>query len=296
MKVVVGASSFADGNIEIDNLFKKKNIELVKNPYGRRLTKEEIIEHLKEADGLLAGLEPLDEEVFAKSQSLKAVARIGIGMDNVDKEAAQRHGIKVSNTPEGPTDAVAEMTISVLLAICHNLIASNEDVHNGIWKKRLGKSISEMKVLIIGYGHIGRKTATMLQSLGAEILIYDKYNVEASNCTLDDGLKEAEAISVHASGKDEIISSEMIKSMKDGVIILNSARGGLINEKGLYDALKSGKVSYFWGDALWTEPYDGIIKECENAILTPHICTYTTKCRRSMEMQAVENLFRDLGI
>ena len=84
--------------------------------------------------------------------------------------------------------------------------------------------------------------------------------------------------------------------MKDGVIILNSARGGLVNEQALYDALKSNKVAAFWGDALWEEPYEGIIKECKNAILTPHICTYTTSCRTSMEKQAVENLLGDLGL
>lgn len=296
MKVVVGASSFADGNTNIERIFKEKGIELVKNPFGRRMTKEEIIEHLHGADALLAGLEPLDEDVFSKCPNLKAIARIGIGMDNVDMEAAKKHRIKVSNTPEGPTDAVAEMTLSALLAICHNIISSNKDIHEGVWKKRLGKSISEMKILVIGYGHIGRKTAELLKTLGAEIQIFDKYNPMDSTCSLEEGLKIADVVSIHASGKEEIISIELIESMKDGVIILNSARGGLINEKGLYAALKSGKVSFFWGDSLWTEPYDGILKECENAILTPHICTYTTKCRSSMEMQAVENLFRDLGV
>ena len=296
MKIVVGASSFADGNAEIDRLFVEKGIELVKNPFGRRLTKDETIAHLQGADGILAGLEPLDEEVFSKCHELKAIARIGIGMDNVDIDAARCRGIKVSNTPEGPTDAVAEMTLAALLSICHNIIPSNKDVHNGVWKKRLGKSISEMTVLIVGYGHIGQRVTKLLEGLGAKLLVYDKYNEKESTVSLEEGLCKADVISIHASGKDEIISPEMLCQMKDGVVILNSARGGLINEKALYDSLKSGKVSAFWGDALWQEPYDGILKDCDNAVLTPHICTYTTKCRSSMEMQAVENLFRDLGI
>lgn len=296
MKVVVGASSFADGNTEIENLFSDRKVDLIKNPFGRRLTKDEIIEHLQGADGLLAGLEPLDEEVFSKCPDLKAITRIGIGMDNVDKEAAEKYGIKVSNTPEGPTDAVAEMTLAALLSICHNIIQSNQDVHNGIWKKRLGKSISELTVFVIGYGHIGRKTAKLLESMGAKVLIYDKYDAESSTIDFEKGLRTSDVITVHASGADEIITTEMFEVMKNGVIILNSARGALINEKGLYDALKSGKVSFFWGDALWQEPYKGILRECDNAILTPHLCTYTTKCRSSMEKQAVENLFKDLGI
>ncbi len=296
MKIVVGASSFGDSCDEVNRVITDKAIELVKNPYKRRMTQDEITQHLQGADGLLAGLEPLNGEVFDKCPDLKAIARIGIGMDNVDIEAAQKHGIKVSNTPEGPTNAVAEMTLTALLGLCHNVFSANEDVHNGVWKKRLGKSISELTVLIIGYGHIGRKTASLLQGFGAKVLVYDKFNEEDSTCSLEEGIPVADAISIHASGKDEIITEEMISNMKDGVIILNSARGGLINEKGIYDGLKSGKVAGFWGDALWNEPYNGMLLECSNAILTPHICTYTKLCRDSMEMQAVKNILRDLGL
>ncbi|RRK33737.1 hydroxyacid dehydrogenase [Schaedlerella arabinosiphila] len=296
MKVVVGASSFGDTNSEVIDILKSKGIEIVKNPYGRKMNQEEIIKHLQGADGLLAGLEPLNEEVFIQCPNLKAIARIGIGMDNVDQEAAARYKIKVSNTPEGPTSAVAEMTLTALLSICHNLIDANDDIHNGIWKKRMGKSIQGMKVLVIGYGHIGKKTAELLERLGAEISIYDKYISEVSVPSLEQGVAQADVITLHASGKEEIISQELIQQMKDGVIILNSARGGLVNEQALYDALKSNKVAAFWGDALWEEPYEGIIKECKNAILTPHICTYTTSCRTSMEKQAVENLLGDLGL
>lgn len=295
MKVVVGASSFGDGNDEVIKMLQDKGIELVKNPYGRKMNQEEIIAHLQGADGLLAGLEPLNEEVFCQCPDLKAIARIGIGMDNVDREAAARHGIQVSNTPEGPTNAVAEMTLTALLSICHNIIWANQDVHGGIWKKRIGHSIREFKIFVIGYGNIGRKTAQVFRDLGAEVMVYDKYNEEESTCTLEEGLRQGDVISIHASGKDEIITPEMFESMKDGVILLNSARGGLINEKALYDALKSGKVSAFWGDALWTEPYDGMLRDCENAILTPHICTYTKSCRENMEKQAVENLLGALG-
>lgn len=296
MKVVVGASSFADSDTEALQLLLDSGIEVVKNPYKRKMTQEEIVSHLQGADGLLAGLEPLNAAVFQKCPDLKAIARIGIGMDNVDQTAAGQYGIKVSNTPEGPTDAVAEMVLTVLLNICHNIIGSNEDVHRRIWKKRMGKSISELTVLIVGYGHIGRRTANLLKGLGTEILIYDKYNTAASTCSLEEGIRRADVITLHASGNEEIISEELFGDMKEGVILLNSARGGLISEQALYRALKSGKVSAFWGDALWTEPYDGILCECENAILTPHICTYTSSCRKSMEHQAVMNLLRDLGV
>lgn len=296
MKVVVGASSFAESSNEVLQILQKYGIEVQKNPFGRRMTQKEIIEHLQGADGLLAGLEPLNETVLKKCPNLKAIARIGIGMDNVDLKAAKRYGIRVSNTPDGPTEAVAEMVLAALLSICHCIIPLNNDVHHGIWKKRMGKSILGITVLIIGYGRIGKKTAEVLKGVGAKVLIYDKYNREESTCGLVEGIQKADVVTLHVSGNEEIISESMFADMRDGVIILNSARGGLINEQALYHALQNGKVSAFWGDALWTEPYNGILCKCENAILTPHICTYTNSCRNDMEMQAVKNLLRDLGL
>lgn len=296
MRIVVGASSFNADAPVIAELFEKYSIECVSNPYGRRLTEEEIIEHLKDADGLLAGLEPLTERVFQQSPKLKAIARIGIGMDNVDQEAAKRHGIKVSNTPDGPTDAVAEMTLTALLALNHHLVDSNADVHNGAWKKRMGASIRGQKVFVIGMGRIGKKVAALLGGLGAEILAYDKYDEKVSNCTLEDGLRSADAVTLHVSGNDEVLGANELDWMKPGAILLNSARGKVVNEEALYERLQDGRVGGFWGDALWQEPYEGKIRECKNALLTPHICTYTADCRASMEKDAVRNLLRDLGI
>lgn len=296
MKVVVGASSFADSSNKPMQMLEEKGVEIVKNPFGRRLTEEEIIDHLKDADGLLAGLEPLNEKVFEKCPNLKAIARIGIGVDNVDFDAAKKYGIKVSNTPDGPTQAVAEMTITALLMLLHQVVPMNEAVHNGAWKKRIGQSIQGVKVLVIGYGHIGKATTQLLKSLGAEVMIYDKYLVAESTCTLEEGLRNADVVSLHVSGKDEVLGKGELGMLRDGVFILNSARGTLINEDALYDGLQSGHIGGFWGDALWKEPYEGKMRECKNAILTPHICTYTMTCRESMESQAVENLLRDLNL
>ena len=296
MKIAIGASSFSESSTKPMEMLRAKGWNVVPNPYGRRLTEDEIIEHLKDADGLLAGLEPLTEKVFQQSPKLKAIARIGIGTDNVDFEAAKRHGIKVSNTPDGPTDAVAEMTLTALLALNHHLVDSNADVHNGVWKKRMGISIGGQKVFVIGMGRIGKKVATLLGSLGAEILAYDKYNETASNCTLADGLKSADVVTLHVSGNDEVLGTKELDWMKQGALLLNSARGKVVNENALYERLQGGRIGGFWGDALWQEPYEGKLRECKNALLTPHICTYTANCRESMETDAVRNLLRDLGI
>ena len=186
-------------------LLEKYGIEVRKNPFGRKLTEEETIAHLQGADGLLAGLEPLDERVFSACPQLKAIARIGIGMDNVDAEAAKRHGIKVSNTPDAPTEAVAEMTLAALLTIAHQIVPANADVHGGVWKKRMGFSIRGTKVLVVGYGRIGRRTAELMQSLGAEIAVYDKYAAALSTCSLEEGLGWADVITLHAAGADPAV-------------------------------------------------------------------------------------------
>lgn len=186
------------------------------------------------------------------------------------------------------------MTLTALLTLIHQVLPSNEDVHNGIWKKRIGNSIRDMKVLVIGYGHIGRKTAELMESLGAEVLVYDKYNKAVATCSLEDGLQKADVVTLHVNGNEEVIGRQEMELMQEGVVLLNSARGAVVNENALYDNLKNGKIAGFWGDALWQEPYNGKMCECKNAILTPHICTYTSSCRESMETEAVKNLLKDL--
>lgn len=295
MKIAVGASSFAESSSKAMDLLLSKGIEVKKNPYGRRMTTAELIEHLQGVDGLLAGLESLNDEVFEKTPDLKAIARIGIGMDNVDKEAAERRGIRVSNTPDAPTDAVAEMALAALLSIAHEIIPANKDMHNGIWKKRTGFSLTGLNVLIVGYGRIGRRFAEHLRSLGSNLIIFDPLWSDISEKYLHNAIQKADVITFHASGKEEILTPEMFSYIKEGTVILNCARGALINEQALYEGLMCGKVSYYWGDVFWQEPYDGILTKCENAILTPHISTYNRVCRERMETEAVNHILEDLG-
>ena len=296
MRIVVGASSFAASSDKAINMLTEAGVEVGKNPYGRKLTKEETIEHLKGADGLLAGLEILDEEVISTANNLKAIARIGIGMDNVDMEACNKHGIKLSNTPDAPTAAVAEMALATLLTIGHEIISCNNDVHNMVWKKRIGFSLIGLKVLIIGYGRIGKRFADYLRALGSEILVYDPWQKEISEENLKEALGKADVVSLHASGKEMILTEDMLDALKNGSTVLNCARGALIDEDALYDRLKSGKIANYWGDVFSEEPYTGKLVECENAILTPHISTYNSLCRESMEIEAVKNIMEDLGI
>ncbi len=296
MKVVVGASTFAEAGDAALRLLEEKGIEVIKNPYRRKMTEDEIIKHLQGADGLLAGLEPINEKVLTLAPDLKAVARIGIGMDSVDMEACVRHGVKVSNTPDAPTDAVAEMTISALLSINRRIVSCNRDLHHGEWKKQLGVSMRGQRILVIGYGRIGKKVTALLRMLGADALIYDPFQPDVSIESIEETLRTVDVITLHAAGKETILTRERLEECKPGCVILNCARGAIIDETALYEGLQSGTIAWFWGDVFPEEPYKGKLIECENAVLTPHIASNTRECRLAMELEASENIIRDLGL
>jgi D-3-phosphoglycerate dehydrogenase / 2-oxoglutarate reductase len=301
MKVAISTSSFGSSDNTPIEMLQSKGIEVLQNPYGRKMTESEIIEHLHDVDGLLAGLEPLNKTVFEHCPQLKAIARVGIGMDNVDHFSAKKAGIKISNTPEGPTNAVAEMTLGAALVLSRNIIPANQALHEKKWAKSIGLGLKNTTILIVGYGRIGRRTAKLFKYVGCKILICDPLANESEIdksfklCDLQEGLRVAQIVSLHAAGDNPILTPKEFGLMKDGVILLNSARGNLIEEQALKDALDSGKVDSAWLDTFPSEPYSGVLTEYSQLLLTPHMSTYSTQCRKDMEIAAVNNLLRDLN-
>ena len=302
IRIAISTSSFASMDSEPLEILEKNNIDVIENPYKRRLTENEAIEHLKNVNGLIAGVEPLTKKVLTSSEKLRAIARVGIGLLNIDLEAAKELGIKISNTPDGPTEAVAEMTITALLTLSRKLITFNNNLHKGIWKKSIGFGLSGLNILVIGYGRIGKKFAKLVSAFGANILVYDPYikkqksEINEKFVSLVEGLKQADIISLHVSGEESILNEKEFDIMNDGVLILNSARGALIDENAFISALESKKVSGAWFDVFKNEPYNGKLIEYDNVLLTPHIGTYTKQCRLSMEVAAVNNILSDLGL
>jgi len=301
--VAIGPSTFAEEDRTPWELLEKAGVTVRDNPVKRRLTESEIIRHLNGVDGLIAGLEPLNRNVMAATAPrLKAIARVGIGVANVDFEAAAEFGVKVSSTPEGPIDAVAELTLAAALCISRKLIETNAALHEGKWKKSIGVGLSGTKVLLIGYGRIGRRTGDLFRAFGAQLLVVDP-QLDQSQLPegvrlvqLEEGLAEAELISLHASGEGCVLGRPQLAHVRPGTILLNSARGGLVDQAALIDALNSKRIAAAWFDAFWEEPYNGPLLQYPQVLLTPHVSTYTTQCRRDMETAAVRNLLRDLGI
>ncbi|MFP6581435.1 MAG: phosphoglycerate dehydrogenase [Candidatus Hydrogenedentota bacterium] len=303
MRVAIGPSSFAGEDKTPIHMLEQAGCEIVLNPFGRRLTEEEIIDHLKGIDGLIAGLEPLNGKVIASAPQLKAIARVGIGVTNVDFDAAKERNVAVSNTPDGPVNAVAEMTLASLLTLCRQLIPTNNALHNREWKKIIGRGLIGAQVLLVGYGRIGRRVGELAQAFGAEISVFDPFadaalipEGVALVGDLKDALSRAEIISLHASGTDCLLGDNEFEHIQEGSILLNSARGELVDETALCAALDSGKIFGAWFDAFVEEPYNGPLCNYDQVLLSPHVGTYTRQCRLGMESAAVENLLRDLGI
>lgn len=300
--VAIGTSSFGTADARPLERLRAAGCTLRLNERGRTLDEDETIAHVEGAVGWIAGAEKVSRRVLAASPTLRAVARVGVGLDTVDLEAARERGVLVSRTPDAPTEAVAEMTLAGLLAVARWIVPSHRDLAAGRWTRHLGRGLRGARALVVGYGRIGRRTAELLGALGMEILVTDPL-VAATDLrgserlvALDEGLAIADVVTLHASGGTTLIDRDALARTKPGVILLNSARGSLVDEDALAEALRSGRVGGCWLDVFREEPYRGPLAGLERVVLTPHAATFTRECRVRMESEAAENLLRDLGL
>lgn len=299
MKTLIGPSSFAALDAAPLNLLREAGLEVIPNPWGRRYTKEEIISLLDDVDTLIAGLEPLDREVLENAPKLRVISRCGAGMDNVDLEAAEQLGIAVRNTPDGPTDSVAEMTVANMLAVLRLIPQINESMRKGEWDKRIGGLLGAKTVVVVGYGRIGRRVTALVKAFGSRVIRVDPHvettvdDVEAMG--LEEALPLADVVTLHLSGGETILDRKAFRILKRGAIVLNAARGTSVDEAALIQAIDDGIVAGGWLDAFSVEPYDGQLREYPQLILTPHIASYTREGRLRMETQCAENLLEALA-
>ena len=300
MKVFISTSSFAKDEDRPLDMLKESGLEVSLNPYGRKLSEDEIEGVLHDVDYLIAGTEPLTQRVLESAKRLKVISRCGTGLDNVDIKAADKLGIKVYNTPYGPTLSVAELTIGLIFDMLRRISKMDRDVRSGVWEKYTGNLLIEKKVGIIGFGKIGQKVAELLMPFGCEIVCYDirkeDKELKIKIASSDEILRTSDIISIHVSSKEQIIGREEFKKIKKGAWINNVSRGGVIDESELYKALKKGHLSGAALDVFEQEPYAGPLKELDNVILTPHIGSYAKEGRINMEIEAVKNVLNGAGI
>jgi D-3-phosphoglycerate dehydrogenase / 2-oxoglutarate reductase len=302
MKVIVNTSSFSVQDSRPIELLRAKGIEPVMNPYKRLMTAEEVVHLCSDADAIIAGTEPLTADVLAKLLCLKVISRCGSGMDNVDLYIAQKRGIRVFNTPSGPTIAVAELALGLMLTMLRRTHEMDHKLHIGLWEKKMGNLLSGKIVGIVGFGRIGQKLAQLLVPFNVRI-VYNDINkvqgvVNAERLSLSQLLMCADIVCIHAASESDtqLISANAIAQMKKGSWLMNLARGGLVDEESLAAALRSGHLSGAAFDVFSQEPYSGPLTLIDNVILTPHVGSYAAEARVLMEIESVENLLQGLRL
>jgi D-3-phosphoglycerate dehydrogenase / 2-oxoglutarate reductase len=300
MKVLVSPSSFGECGCEPLNILTKQGFEIISNPFGRKLTEDEVISLAPDAVGIVAGVEALNKKVIDKLPQLKCISRVGVGMDSVDIDYAKQKGIKVVNTPDGPTRAVAELTIALAMSLLRGISRADSNIKKDIWKKEIGNLILDKNIGVFGLGRIGKVTAKLFKALGAKIIAYDIYPddtfANANEIKLvdkDELFKAADVITVHIPGnkdKTAVIGIKELSLMKKSGYLINVSRGGVVDENALYRVLKERNIAGAACDVFSNEPYKGNLVELENVVLTPHLGSYAAEAKLQMEIDAVNNL------
>lgn len=246
-------------------------------------SKEELKQLLPDVDAAIIGMDVYDEEVFSAAPKLKAVAKFGVGVDNIDGAAAARHGVYVINAPGQNSNSVAELALGMMICLLRGVAPLDRAVRLGQWPRLMGSNISGKTVGLVGFGSIAQLLAAKLSALGASVLAYDVVpdktaaaSLGVHLCTLDEILSNSDIISLHVPALPStyhMINRSSIAKMKDGVCLVNTARGPLVDTDALVEALNSGKIAAAALDTYEQEPVppDALLLRCNNLITTPHI-------------------------
>jgi D-3-phosphoglycerate dehydrogenase len=299
--VLATTSSFASAAPGLLESLRARGLGVILNPFHRKLREAELQDLLAEHRpvGLLAGTEPITRPVLEQARDyLKVVSRVGAGWDNVDHDAAAALNIRVFRTEGVLTQAVAELTIGLMLAGLRAIALQDRMLKDGQWQKLMGGLLQGKLVGIIGFGAIGQRVGELVRAFGAEVMYSDLQDSEipwAPKATLAEILARADIITLHASGKKRLLGAEEFKALgKRGVLLINTARGELLDETALRACMAEGGVMCAALDVFSEEPYEGPLCYENNVILTPHIGSYAREARQLMEETAVSNLLRGL--
>jgi D-3-phosphoglycerate dehydrogenase / 2-oxoglutarate reductase len=293
--ILITTSSFDLDHPEIAALVRA-GFDIRLNPYGRKLTAQEVSALLTpDVVGMIAGVEPLTQPVLQNAKSLRVISRCGAGLDNVDMGAAHARGISVCNTPDAPAAAVAELVIGLMLACLRHLPVQDRAIRAGRWDRPMGGLLSTQAVGLIGYGRIGQRVAQLASAFGAHVQYHDP--AHDKSVSLHDLLTQSDIISLHLPyhvDTHHLLDMQNIQIMKKGAILINAARGGLVDEAALEQALQSGHLAAAAVDVFEQEPYCGPLAALENVVLTPHIGSYARETRTMQEREAATNLLNHL--
>jgi len=278
-------------------ILEDAGFECVLNPYGRRLSETELVELIPDVDALVAGTEPITSRVFNSAPRLRMISRVGVGLDNVDLLAARRRNLAVAYTPEAPCEAVAEITVGLMLCLARGIHQANSLVHAGQWERILGWRLGDLTIGVIGVGRIGRKLIDLLSGFGSRVLANDlepsdlPYAVEwVDKETL---YRRSDVVTLHVPLTPQtrgLIGTTELGLMKRSAVLVNTSRGGVVDEASLARALRGRELRAAAVDVFCDEPYAGELAKLDNCLITCHMGAMAADCRFRMEYGAARNV------
>ncbi|MBI4309142.1 MAG: phosphoglycerate dehydrogenase [Candidatus Omnitrophica bacterium] len=300
LRIFIALSTFAQQGPEPLRRLEASGIPFEINATGKRLTKPQMMAMLPNFSGVIAGLEPYDRQAIEALPHLKCISRCGVGLDNIDLTAVREKGIEVFTTADAVAAPVAELTIAMILDLLRRLTAHALLMGAQRWERLGGNLLSGKRVGVIGLGRTGRKVAELLRSWGIEVWGADVRPDEGwarqngvNIAPMPQVLTQTDIVTLHLSVLGEhpfCLGKKEIASMKKGSFLVNVARGSLIDEHSLTEALVCGHLAGAALDVYAHEPYAGPLCHLPNVVLTPHIATFTQESRLAMEVEAVENI------
>ncbi|NOU90827.1 hydroxyacid dehydrogenase [Paenibacillus sp. LMG 31460] len=302
---MVTPRSFGKGNSQPIDMLKENGCELILNPYGRIMNKQEMVELIKDVDAVIVGVDPIDQEVLEHAPKLKVISKYGVGTDNIDLNYAREKGIPVTVTTGANKDAVADYTIALMLAAARRMIPIDKACRQLNWNKITSVDVWGKTLGLVGLGAIGKGVAARARGFNMNILAYDLVKDETYAAEhqidyvgLNELLRTADFISLHLPLTEQthhLIGAKELASMKETAVIVNTARGGLINEQALLEALRENRI---WGagmDVFEQEPpQDKGFLELDNLIIGSHCAASTYQAIENMGVMAAANVLEYL--
>ena len=296
-RVLITAVPFGEVDPGCLDLLDEAGVECVRNPHRRRLTEPEIASLVADCDVVIAGTEPITRRVIRAGRRLRLISRVGVGLDSVDLSAARDHGVAVAYTPEAPADAVAELTIGLALSLLRGVHRADAAMRGGVWTRLPGRRLGAVTAGVIGVGRIGRRVVRLLSAFGARIVANDLAPppvVEPVEWVDKPTLfREADLVTLHVPltpSTRRLVGPRQLAMMRPGALLVNTCRGGVVDEAALADALRGGRLAGAAVDTFVDEPYHGELVEVETCLLTAHMGSMAADCRRRMERGAARNV------
>lgn len=300
--VLVAIEVFDQAGKGLIEELRRDGFEVRQNTTGHHLDYKKDASLFQGVDFVIAGLEKYDAEFFTRFPQVKAISRIGVGVDAIDVKTALSQGVKIFKTSDKPSVAVAELCISNAIALLRHTHQMSETLKSNGWKPHQGKELRSCTVGIVGLGSIGKEVARRLKVFGCKLIgtgrtwdtdFAEEFGIERVG--LDELMKLSDIVTIHLPFSPEtagMISRGHIESMRQGAVLINTSRSGVLDNEAVCDALKKGQLAGaaidVFSEHRSIKPYDG----AQNVILTPHIGSHTIETRQAMESMAVDSLLK----